>query len=453
MLRFVIEISKMLNGLIKSIGRNSTSFFFLSFFLFFFLSYLLTTLFYPLPVVAAVRDIILDAKNLNLSRAKATLFLTPRTATILEGSTFEVPIFINTHGASINTLELKVKFDQNKFIIVRPSGNKSIIALWLEPPAYSNTEGTVRLVGLIPNGITTQSGLITAMTFRAIAPGEGTVDISSQSRVLANDGLGTEVITEFDRGRYTVIPKPPDGVKVFSETHPFQESWYNNNNPIIIWEKPLGISDFSFLFDDKPFTIPDNSPESNDTTIGYQSMADGLWYFHIKAHKKDTWGPATHFLVRIDTTPPAAFQPKVEALSATIVSRFFISFFTTDALSGVDYYEIGAIQRASAASSSPLFIQSESPYQLVPQSSGDTRVVVRAFDKAGNVQQGSVDISIPLSLLTFLKNNAILILLVLLLTAHYFFGHRFLFHMRRIINAIKKEEKKIKNEGEKRSNK
>ena len=68
---------------------------------------------------AAVRDISFDAQNFNLSRAKATIFFTPRTATILEGSTFEVPIFINTHGTSINTLELQIKFDQNKFIIVR----------------------------------------------------------------------------------------------------------------------------------------------------------------------------------------------------------------------------------------------------------------------------------------------------------------------------------------------
>ncbi|MEK7074860.1 MAG: hypothetical protein AAB968_03775, partial [Patescibacteria group bacterium] len=360
-----------------------------------------------------------------------------------------VPIFINTHGASVNTLEVQIKFDQNKFIIVRPSGNKSIIALWIEPPSYSNTEGTVRLVGLIPNGIVTESGLITVMTFRAIAPGEGHVIIKPQSRVLANDGLGTEVATEFDRGRYTIIPKPPDGVKVFSETHPFQEQWYNNNNPIITWEKPSDISDFSFLLDDKPFTVPDNSSESNDTTIGYQNIHDGLWYFHIKPRKKDTWGVATHFLVRIDTAPPAAFQVKVEALSAAIVSRFFVSFFTTDALSGLDHYEIGAINKEDSASSSPLFIQSESPYQLAPQSPGDMRVIVRAFDRAGNVQEGSVDISVPLSLLIFLKNNIIIILLVLLLAVHYFFGHKFLFHMRRIINAIKKEEKKIKNEEKK----
>jgi hypothetical protein len=188
-------------------------------------------------------------------------------------------------------------------------------------------------------------------------------------------------------------------VGVFSETHPFQESWYNNNNPIIAWEKPAGISDFSFLFDTLPQTIPDNSPESNDTTIGYQNMADGLWYFHIKAHKKDTWGATSHFLVRIDTTPPATFEPKVEALSAAIISKFLISFFTTDALSGLDRYEIGAIDQASAASSSPLFIQSESPYQLSPQSPGDMRMIVRAFDRAGNVQEGSVDISVPMSLL------------------------------------------------------
>ena len=40
---------------------------------------------------------------------------------------------------------------------------KSIIGVWVEPPAYDNSRGTV--IGVIPNGITTSSGLIGTILF------------------------------------------------------------------------------------------------------------------------------------------------------------------------------------------------------------------------------------------------------------------------------------------------
>ncbi len=71
--------------------------------------------------------------------------------------------------------------------------------------------------GVIPNGITTESGLITTMTFRAVATGHAIISISDASRVLANDGQGTAVQLALDRGNYTILPQAPAGPSVFSE--------------------------------------------------------------------------------------------------------------------------------------------------------------------------------------------------------------------------------------------
>ena len=277
------------------------------------------------------------------------------------------------------------------------------------------------------------------MTFKALASGEASVVISSLSQVLANDGLGTEVAAEFDQGLYTILPRPPEGVRVFSQTHPFQEQWYNNNSPVLGWEKPDGITDFSFNFDNKPFTTPGNIADTKDTVMSYHDVPDGLWYFHIKARKQNVWGATTHFLVRIDTDPPAIFTPIVETLTAALINRFSVSFFTTDTLSGIDHYEVGVIEKKQASSgSSPVFVQTESPYQLSPRISGDMRIIVRAFDKAGNARDGSVDVYISMNVWRFFKDNALILLLLLILLLsvfifrHYFFRHKIMIHLKRI---------------------
>ncbi|MDQ3014876.1 MAG: cohesin domain-containing protein, partial [bacterium] len=273
---------------------------------------------------------------------KATVFLSPSAGTFLEDTLFEIPVFLNTHNSSINALEVEVKFDTRKLSVVKASGGQSIVGIWVEPPSYSNTKGTVRIVGAIPNSITTESGLITTITFKAIASGPAQVYISNTTRILANDGFGSEVPTAYGRATYTIMRKPPEDVKVFSDTHPYTDQWYNNNSPMLTWEKDPAVNDFSFVFDNKPYTIPDNTAETGETTISFPDVDEGVHYFHIKARKANVWGGTTHFPVRIDITPPAKFNPTIETLMNKTEEqngRALVSFVTTDNLSGIDHYE------------------------------------------------------------------------------------------------------------------
>src|SRR5690349_12722131 len=136
---------------------------------------------------------VLSAQTINLNAQsllpRAEVFFSPRTGTFLEGSTFEIPIFINTRGNNINTIELSIGFDQNKLRVINPSGGRSIIGIWVEPPFYDNSRGLIRLVGVIPNGIKTDSGLIATVTFKAVATGETSLTIKNDSNILLNDGL------------------------------------------------------------------------------------------------------------------------------------------------------------------------------------------------------------------------------------------------------------------------
>lgn len=363
--------------------------------------------------------------------SKATLFLSPRIESVLVGSTFDVSVFLDTHNNSVNTVELSLKFPSDKLTIVRPSGAKSFFSVWLESPTYSNTEGRLSLIGGIPKGITTESGLVTTITFKVKATGNAVVEVLPSSKVLANDGLATNILSGFGRGIYTLNPKPPEGVKVFSETHPFEDKWYNNNNPVLTWEKDMGITDFSFELNNKPLTVPDNTPDTQDAITFYKDVADGLWYFHIKAEKNGVWGSATHFLLHIDTTPPNRFKPKVEILTAaTVINRALVSFFTTDSLSEVDHYEVGVIDKTKSPLESPVFVEAESPYQLPSFVSGNLRIIVRAMDRAGNVRDESADAYVPFS-----TGLALIIIAVLLVTIYYF-RNRIIIYIRKVLRSL-----------------
>jgi hypothetical protein len=174
--------------------------------------------------------------------------------------------------------------------------------------------------------------------------------------------------------------------------------------------------------------------------MAYEKLGDGLWYFHIKAKRQGIFGGTTHFLLRIDTTSPASFKPKAELLTAAVVGRTIISFFTTDALSGMDHYEVGLIDKESALTQSPVFVQTESPYQVPSLASGSVRVIVRAFDRAGNIKDESVD---TYNSFAFLRMNfmyVIIFIIVFFIIVHYLFGHRIISKLKKIIGLLKKEE-------------
>jgi hypothetical protein len=367
---------------------------------------------FPINFLVYAQTVNIDASKLI---PREEIFLSPSSGSFVEGSTFEVPIIINTKGFSANSVEVRVNYDKDKLSIVSSSNGVSIIGMWIAPPKYDNTLGTASYIGGIPNGIITNSGVIGTITFKAMKTGRAVVSISPSSKVLLNDGLGTEAILDLRRAEYIIIPKAPEGVRIFSETHPFQSSWYNNNSPVVSWDRDPGVQGFSYILDNEPSTIPDSKINTTDTTKSYEKLGDGLWYFHIKSNKSGVWGATGHFLMRIDTTPPADFKPEANyVLAATaLIERSLVSFFTTDNLSGIDHYEVGVINKEDSLTQSPIFVQSESPFQ-VPVDRANLNVIVRAVDNAGNVRDASIGIKAPL-LITKLAQNYLMYILIFII--------------------------------------
>jgi hypothetical protein len=397
-----------------------------------------------------------DIVNFNAPtlQPKSELFITPRSGNFLVGSTFEAPIYIDTKGNNINAINLKISFDPNKLTIVKPSSGKSIFGIWIETPGYDNVKGTASLVGVIPGGIVTSSGLIGTITFKAKASGSTRVNITNYSSANLNDGLGSEVELTRIGATYTIDQKPPEGMTISSETHPSQDRWYNNNNPILNWSIEDGNIGYSITFDNSPNTIPPNEINSTESSKAYENIKDGIWYFHVKANKNGVWGNTSNFQVKIDTTAPAVFTPNVNTIKDNGKNKkYLVSFLTTDSLSGINHYEVGIINKKEADTMSPVFTETESPYLIPLDTSNNLRVIIRAFDNAGNLHDASVDLYPGYNLISILKDysmyilSLLIILMLLELTLHYLFGHHVLSNFKKAYDYFKnipeKETKKI----------
>jgi hypothetical protein len=412
--------------------------------------FLLTCLFFA-ATSASAQVVDVNASKLT---AKIDVSLSPRSGSFVEGSTFQVPILLNTRGRSINGIEVRINFDKNKLTIINPSNGTSIIGVWVEPPGYDNARGTASYVGVVPNGITTEAGLIGVITFKAKTTGLASVSIASNSKILLNDGLGTAATLNLGRAEYSLLTKAPEGVKIYSETHPLEDTWYNSDYAVISWERDQQVSGFSYILDDKPGTIPDNNVDTEGTSKVFDKLEDGLWYFHIKAIKGSVWGTTGHFLLRIDTTAPAEFKPQANYLVAAtiLVERTLVSFFTTDNLSGIDHYEVGVIDKSQPLTTSPVFVQAESPFQVPIVSGSQLHVIVRAIDQAGNIRDESIEIKVPLVISKFIKDYLVYILLgiilmgIVALLVHYLLGHHIIRYFRlasKIMYERKGKDKRI----------
>lgn len=322
----------------------------------------------------------------------AILKIDPPQGTFFVGSSFDISIILDTGGETINAVEAELRFPPNILQVTTPTAARSFIAIWTSPPSFSNQEGYVRFQGGIPApGLKTSQGVLSTITFRAVQPGSVTLELKN-SRVLLADGSGRDILSTALGARYTIEIPPPQGPRVYSPTHPEFTKWYQDKNATFAWDRDEGVSEFSWSLDEIPNGVPDIVTDGNQTAVTYEGLEDGIWYFHIRAKKGEAWGGVTNFSVKIDTAPPAMFTIEFDPKEkVTVDTRTLVHFRTTDGLSGIDRYEIKVVNVTAPGetSGSTFFIEGESPYVLPSLEIGIYSIVVRAYDKAWNLQESS----------------------------------------------------------------
>ncbi|HYE22241.1 MAG TPA: cohesin domain-containing protein, partial [Verrucomicrobiae bacterium] len=327
--------------------------------------------------------------------AQATLSLSPSNGRFEIDSTFEISVFLNTHGNSVNTIELNLRYPPDKLQLVSSSTGQSIIGIWTSQPKYNNLTGAVNLVGGIPNGINVSKGLISTFTFRVKAVGSAVVRFEN-SRVLLNDGLGTEVLTQNVNSIYDLTLPAPAGPLVVSDTHPDQTQWYKDSTVSLRWGDEGGSEGFSYILSDEPIDIPDNISEGTRHEVDYKNLSEGRHYFHIRALRAGAWGGTTHYALNIDPAAPADFRVEIVPGARTTRRQPVLQFSTTDASSGLDHYELKIIPLGqNSATVTPqdenqqIFIEAQSPFITSELELGRYDIIVRAYDKAGNYKDAT----------------------------------------------------------------
>ena len=341
----------------------------------------------------------------------ASLYLSPSAETYTVGNTFSIQVRVNTGGVAVNAVDGGLVFNPDKLEVRSVSKEDSILSLWVQEPVFSNSLGTINFGGGKPTpGYTGSSGVIITVTFRAKTASFGMANVTfSGGSVLADDGKGTNVLTNLGSGAYKLIPRettpllpeeyvapttpvaPSDGTpaapEVSSPSHPNQNQWYSNNNPEFNWKLPSDIIGVSLLLNQSPGSNPGPNSDGMMESKKYESIEDGAWYFHIKFKNEYGWGEITHRKVLIDTQAPSAFEITVDSGNDPTNPTPVFRFQTQDSPSGIDHYEIKVdAQKASTTK--------ENYYLPPPVEPGKLKTEVKAFDKANNFTSASVDFEI-----------------------------------------------------------
>ena len=120
----------------------------------------------------------------------AEIFFGTHSKDIGVGSTFEVGVFIDTNGQSVNAVEGRILFPEETLELAGLYTGNSMLNLWIEQPVLVS-EGTVSFSGVVPGGFAGEKGYLFSLVFKASRKGDPAISVSYE-RVLLNDGNGSE---------------------------------------------------------------------------------------------------------------------------------------------------------------------------------------------------------------------------------------------------------------------
>lgn len=166
----VIEISKMIDGLIKSTNKSINSFILNPVFFFVFLY----SIFYILnPTIVFGADFYIESDASHQGGA--------------------LKIYLDTKGESINTISGKLIFDEDILEVEKVSDGNSAVNFWIEKPKIIE-DGEIAFSGITTGGMVGKKNLIFELVVRTKAERESIITFENLV-VLKNDGLGTSVST------------------------------------------------------------------------------------------------------------------------------------------------------------------------------------------------------------------------------------------------------------------
>ncbi len=277
----------------------------------------------------------------------ASLSVSPKTAEYKVGSTFKLSIYASSPDQALNTVAGSLTFPPTLLEVTSLSKEGSVFGLWIREPSFSNTAGNVAFESVVLNpGYIGNGGKVLTVNFKVKAAGTAALGISGAS-ILANDGLGTNILTGVSGASLSLIaadatpppaptdpnagskvdqpvvvdPKAPAPAAITSSTHADSNAWYQSTSATFSWNLPADATGVSYLVDEQPTTNPKELSLGLVRSASVDNITDGVHYFHLRISNKAGWSATSHFRFQVDTTPPTS--------SASLEPPVFIDYPTT----------------------------------------------------------------------------------------------------------------------------
>ncbi len=122
------------------------------------------------------------------------------------GETFSVKVYVASPGQSSNAASGVVNYSADRLQVTSLSKTGSVINMWVQEPAYFNSDGQVNFEGLVLNpGFSGSAGTVLTINFKARTVGSTKITFANGS-ILANDGEGTNILKKLGQLSLTIVP-------------------------------------------------------------------------------------------------------------------------------------------------------------------------------------------------------------------------------------------------------
>ena len=134
----------------------------------------------------------------------ASLFIAKPTQEVKEGERVTLSVKVQSADQSINAISGAITFSEDTLKTVSISRDNSILNIWTHDPTIGRNKITFEGVILNP-GYRGAGGTLFNVTFEAKKSGRATVSFT-EGAILANDGLGTNVIGSLSSINFNIAP-------------------------------------------------------------------------------------------------------------------------------------------------------------------------------------------------------------------------------------------------------
>lgn len=315
----------------------------------------------------------------------------PESDVISQTSEKTIALKVYTGGEAINAVDAVIKYDPKAVEVLDIITTNSFCdpSFFLEKEINAE-KGEVRFTCGLPNpGFSDVAGTVAELLVKPLGLKPISFEFSEETQVLANDGLGTNVLRAVTGGYYQVVRQKfatadiKNPIPVFSSSHPNSNRWYKNKNIKLSWPKLSGGTYYYTLSRNKALSAEDAILSTTNNFLDTFAN-NGIYYFHLQA--KDAAGKpglASSYKIMIDTTPP--IPPTIKA-SNTIIKKGEIvrfEFASKDALSGL---QSGFYVKINEG----ILLPVKPPFYIPFLESGEYHIVIRVFDKANNFSDSSM---------------------------------------------------------------